>query len=106
MPLPIEIKHFRYSPNEAVTDNRFAAILDLRNLEQYQEKIKNLLCYEVIYTDNKNYTIRNRSKFEISGLISGTFDYTKERSVTLENTYNADWDCYDKEGHYFLKIGF
>lgn len=107
----IELKHFKYSKNEAVTDNRFAVFLDLKNLEDYRKNYNDLLCYEIVYTDNENYTLPNRSKFELAGNIGGTYTYTKDRVVTLNNNYNAEWDCYkDKcykdKGHYFLKISF
>lgn len=101
----IELKYFKNSPNEAVTDNRYSAILDLSNLEQYQKNNKNMQCYEIIYTDNQNYTKSGRSKIELSGDLPTKFEYTQGRSVTLNNEYYAEWDCY-KDKHYFLKIGF
>ena len=102
----IEIKHFRKDKNETVTDNRFSVMLDLKNLELYKEQDKNLLCYEIVYTNNVNYTLPGRSKIELSGNISGNIIYTDNKQVDLSNSYNADWDCYEKENNYFLKIEF
>ena len=63
-----------------------------------------MCCYEIVYTNNKNYTLDGRSKINLSGEISGETHYTEKKNLTLAGTYNADWDCYD--GHYFLKINF
>ena len=105
----IELKYFKYSStNEAVTDNRFSLLLDLKNLEQYKYKNNKLLCYEIVFTDNENYTkADNRSKIKITPTISG---YIKTNTtaknydtIELNNTYSSKWDSYSKK-HHFLKI--
>lgn len=101
----IELKYLRKSgANEAVTDNRYSVMLDLANLEAYQKENTDLNCYEIVYTNNENYTRDNRSKIKLSGNISGEISYTEKKHLTLKGNYKADWDCYD--GHYFLKINF
>ena len=99
----IEIKQFLKDKDEAVTDNRFSVILDLKNLELYKAQDNDLLCCEIVYTDNLNYTLSGRSKIELSGTISGEMTYCGTK-VILSNSYNANWDCYNN--HCFLKINF
>lgn len=101
----IELKFFKYSENEAVTDNRFSLLLDLENLEDYKTKDSSRLCYEIVYTNNENYTNpNNRSKIKITPTISGNKDAPySNREIVLQNTYSSVWDSYDK-GHHFLKI--
>lgn len=100
----IELKYFKHSANEAVTDNRFSLLLDLENLEQYRTKNPNLLCYEIVYTANENYTkADNRSKIKITPTISGNTEPYIGRTITLQKTYTSIWDSYSKEYH-FLKI--
>lgn len=100
----IELKYFKQCTNEAVTDNRFSLLLDLENLERYKTKNSGLLCYEIVYTDNENYTKPdNRSKIKITPTISGNEDPYCGRQITLQQTYTSVWDSYDKK-HHFLKI--
>lgn len=123
----IELKHFKYSKTqEATTDNRFALLCDLENMEHYKEQYweqdkKLLQCYAIVYTDNINYTKESNGKrkssgmraFDLKGEISGVYEYTKERKVNLKLRHNADWDSFsvlskNKESisHNFLKITF
>ena len=100
----IELKYFKYSQNEAVTDNRFSLLSDLENLEQYKANNSDLLCYEIVYTDNENYTkLDNRSKIKITPTISGNTEPYIGRTITLQKTYSSIWDSYTKK-HHFLKI--
>ena len=100
----IELKYFKHSANEAVTDNRFSLLLDLENLEQYKTNNPNLLCYEIVYTDNENYAkLDNRSKIKITPTISGNTEPYAGRTITLQKIYSSVWDSYSKE-HHFLKI--
>ena len=100
----IELKYFKHSTNEAVTDNRFSLLLDLKNLEQYKANNPDLLCYEIVYTDNENYAkLDNRSKIKITPTISGNTEPYAGRIITLQESYSSVWDSYAKE-HHFLKI--
>ena len=100
----IELKYFKQGANEAVTDNRFSLLLDLANLELYKQPDPNLLCYEIVYTDNENYTNPdNRSKIKITPTISGNEKRYRNRNITLEKAYSSVWDSYAKN-HHFLKI--
>jgi hypothetical protein len=100
----IELKYFKHSTNEAVTDNRFSLLLDLENLEQYKANNPDLLCYEIVYTDNENYAkLDNRSKIKITPTISGNTEPYAGRTITLQKSYSSVWDSYAKE-HHFLKI--
>lgn len=105
----LELKYFKYSEHEAVTDNRFSILLDLENLEQYQANNPTLLCYEIVYTDNVNYTkLDNRSKIKITPQISGNDVPYANRIIKLHKTYDSVWDSYDSKdnsrGHHFLII--
>ena len=105
----IELKYFKKSENEAVTDNRFSLLLDLENLEHYQVNNPNLLCYEIVYTDNPNYTkVDNRSKIKITPKISGNDKPYVGRIIRLHKTYDSVWESYDNKdnnnGHHFLII--
>ena len=100
----IELKYFKQSENEAVTDNRFSLLLDLANLEQYKEANPGLLCYEIVYTDNENYTKPdNRSKIKITPTIPQESEEYCGRTIKLQKAYASVWDSYTKE-HHFLKI--
>lgn len=100
----IELKYFKHSANEAVTDNRFSLLLDIDNLEQYKTNNPGLLCYEVVYTDNENYTkLDNRSKIKITPTVFGNTEPYAGRTITLQKSYSSIWDSYAKE-HHFLKI--
>ena len=105
----IELKYFRRHINETITDNRFSVLLDLENLEQYQVNNPDLLCFEIVYTDNENYTkIDNRSKIKITPKVSGNDEPYVGRTIKLRKTYDSIWDSYhskdDKHGHHFLMI--
>lgn len=105
----IELKYFRRHINETITDNRFSILLDLENLEQYQVNNPDLLCFEIVYTDNENYTkIDNRSKIKITPKVSGNDEPYVGRTIKLRKTYDSIWDSYhskdDKHGHHFLMI--
>ena len=100
----IELKYFKNSATEAVTDNRFSLLLDLENLEQYKTNDPNLLCYEIVYTNNENYTkLNNRSKIKITPEISGNTEPYAGRRIKLQRSYPSIWESYAKVYH-FLKI--
>ena len=100
----IELKFFKHCANEAVTDNRFSILLDLQNLEKYKASNPELLCFEIVYTDNENYTkVDNRSKIKITPTISGNVESYGGRIITLDKTYSSIWDSYEGN-HYFLKV--
>lgn len=107
----IELKYFKKSINEAVTDNKFFLYCDLENLERYSLK-DNSICYEILFTDNPNYTTCNNYKFCIGDghtITATKYSYTKDRSVEISNNYELHWDIYksnkDSKGNYcFLKI--
>ena len=113
----IEIKFFKYNKDtEATTDNRYALLFDIENLEQYKrERRGTLLCYEVLYTNNPNYTKEDtNSEIKLAPLITQSAQrtvakkkngvvYSKHQKVDLDYMYVANWDNYDSK-HYFLKI--
>ena len=67
------------------------------------------MCYEIIYTDNVNYTYKNEYKFCIGNehiLSAKLYEYTKDRKINIENDYQLLWDIYNNEErgtHCFLK---
>ena len=113
----IEIKLFKYSRyTEATTDNRHALLFDIENLEQYKkEHERPLLCYEVLFTNNPNYTKEDtNSEIKLAPFVTQSAQrtvvkkkngevYLKHQKVDLDYKYVANWDNYDSK-HYFLKI--
>lgn len=107
----IELKHLKKDPNEAVTDNRFSVLQDLENLEQYKASESELLCYEIVYTENINHTLCKENCVVNIGngaIAPQLLEYTQNRKVKLNGTYTFLWNVY-KEGegyHCFLKVAF
>ena len=113
----IEIKCFKYSKGtEATTDNRYALLFDIENLEQYKKVSEGpLLCYEMLYTNNPNYTKEDtNSEIKLAPSITQFAQRTITKkvkgelcsllqTVELDYVYVANWDHYDSQ-HYFLKI--
>lgn len=102
----VELKYLKKSANAAVTDNKFFVYCDIENLERYKSKEKNSLCYEIIYTDNLNYTSNNDTQFCVGDgnlLTAGTYPYTKNRKVQIANNYQFKWDIFNKDAC-FMKL--
>ena len=99
----IELKHFRYDKtSEAVADNRFAIMKDLENLEHYKDNDSQLLCYEILYTDNKNYASTNTTAgIKLAPTITQCFTY-RQQTVALKNNYVAEWSNYGN--NYFMMV--
>ena len=105
----IELKCFRKSKWETTTDNRFSILKDIENLEHYHNQNNNLICYEIVYTNNSGYANEKSSSYltigngcECSGVI-----ISNNRTVTLQDKYIFTWDEYlnnKKKGHFFLKL--
>lgn len=108
----IELKFFKKHFNGTVTNNKFSLYCDIENLEKYLNKDSSRICYEILYTDNFNYTIKNNSKFCIGDghtIIGGQYQYTRTRNVKIQNNYTLNWDIYAMNNnfqrhHCFLKI--
>lgn len=107
----IELKYLKKSFTEAVTDNKFFVYSDIENLQEYKKINNEGLCYEIVYTDNINYTCKNDYKFCIGDgyiLSAGSYEYTKDRKIIIEKEYNFHWDIYkhDEQGTHccFLKL--
>lgn len=116
----IELKYFKYSQyTEATTDNRFSLLLDLKNLEQYQKKTPNLLGFEIVYTNNVNYTkaeTDTHSLIKLAPYITKSVTRKLKRKneivdvpIELKKQYTAKWVKFsnptqDQRGHHFLKI--
>lgn len=117
----IEIKYFKRGNFkkgvEATTDNRFALLFDLENLEEYRRTLEddNLLCYEVVYTNNPNYanekstksnadeymvklapTIQQKANRTIQRRTNTRGVITINQVVDLDHEYKADWISYDQ----------
>ncbi len=102
----IELKYLKKTENEAVTDNRFSVYKDLENLEQYSIIDNNTICYEIISTDNLNYS---RSE-TISGINIGNGVQSmkmikyRNKTIKLDKTYTFNWDLKENRNFAFLKI--
>ena len=107
----IELKHLKKDPNEAVTDNRFSVLQDLENLEQYKASEPELLCYEIVYTENINHTLCKENCVVNIGngaVAPHLLEYTQNREIRLNGTYIFTWDVYKENdnNHCFLKVAF
>lgn len=99
----IELKHFKYDKtSEAVADNRFAIMKDIENLEHYKEKDSQLLCYEILYTDNKNYANPHTTAgIKLAPTITQCFTY-RQQTVALKTNHVAEWSNYGN--NYFMIV--
>lgn len=99
----IELKHFKYDKeNEAVADNRFSIMKDIENLEHYKEKDSQLLCYEILYTDNKNYANPHTTAgIKLAPTITQCFTYCQQ-TVELKAVYEAEWSNHGN--NYFMMV--
>ena len=110
----IELKYFKIpdqdASTEATTDNRFALLMDLENLEKYQDELRDgnclkPLCYEIVYAENSTYYSAKRStNYDIGEGIQSELKYEyRNNTVRLKHRYLFHWDIYgDKQ--YWLKI--
>lgn len=98
----IELKYFKYDKTqEAVTDNRFSVLMDLENLELYKKREPRLMCYEFVYTDNKNYANPSTtSGIKLAPCITQSYTYGG-KTINLNACYEAEWTAYGE--HYFMK---
>ena len=98
----IELKYFKYDKTqEAVTDNRFSVLMDLENLELYKKREPRLMCYEFVYTDNKNYANPSTtSGIKLAPCITQSYTYGR-KTINLNACYEAEWTAYGE--HYFMK---
>ena len=99
----IELKYFPKSEGETVTDNRFAMLGDIENIEAYLRLGMADLGYFILYTTNKNYLTDTRSGVEIGNEkpVTGTRE-SNNRTVNLASSYQLHWDTYDDCKHCFL----
>ena len=109
----IELKFFKKakdsSSSETFTDNRLSVLMDLENLEHYQDELKDPnapkpLCYEIVLAQNKSYCYPTCDvKYNI-GEGESFHEYhmeKKERVIRLKHTYTFHWAQYGEE-HYWL----
>lgn len=99
----IELKYFKYDKaQETVASNRFAILLDIENLEHYKARDARLMCYEILFTNNKNYaSSKTAAGIKLSPSITQSFTY-RGKTVNLQSSYITEWDMY--ENHYFMKV--
>lgn len=99
----IELKYFPKTEGETVTDNRFAILADIENLEAYINLGIADMGFFILFTTNKNYTTDTRSMVKIGNEtpISGTIR-SNNRIVTLRDNYHLHWDSFYKNNYFFL----
>ena len=102
----IELKCFNYNKNQdASTDNRFAVMQDIENLERYQANDSSLLCYEFVYTNNGNYANKNTTAgIKLAPQITQSQTNSKGQTINLRESYKAEWVNYGE--HYFMEVCF
>ena len=110
----IELKYFKIpetsSSTEATTDNRFGVLMDIENLERYQEELRTgnsvkPLCYEIVFAENSTYySAKGTTRYDIGENITSNPSYSYcGKTVCLKHTYTFHWDKYSGS-QYWLKI--
>ena len=110
----IELKYFKIpsadSSTEATTDNRFGVLMDIENLERYQEELRvndspKPLCYEIVFAENSTYYLAKRAtNYDIGENVMSEQSYSYSgKTVHLNKSYVFHWDKYS-ETQYWLKI--
>ncbi len=101
----IEIKYFPKAEGETVTDNRFAMLGDIENLENYFALGQADLCYFFLYTTNKNYLTDSRSMVKIGNEqpVTGSI-LSNNRLVSILGNYQLRWDTFNNDNNYFLLL--
>lgn len=104
----IELKHFKKKradgKNKPTTTNRFSIMKDIENLEKYQVNEPNMLCYEILYTDDKAYSNENTTAtIKLVGKITQNHTYLGE-TVNLKHDNKTEWIC--EGNHHFMMIRF
>ena len=110
----IELKYFKIpsadSSTEATTDNRFGVLMDIENLERYQEELRagnsiKPLCYEIVFAENSTYYSAKRATgYDIGDNITSESSYSYcGKTVCLKHKYTFHWDKYS-DTQYCLKI--
>ena len=75
---------------------------DIENLEHYKEKDSQLLCYEILYTDNKNYANPHTTAgIKLAPIITQCFTYCQQ-TVELKAEYEAEWSNHGN--NYFMMV--
>lgn len=101
----LELKYFPKKKGETTTNNRFALLMDIENIEVYKALKKCDSGYVIVCTTNKNYEAkRTRSSIKIGDgctLSPNNVTYNK-KTVKISGNYTFDWtNC---KSHYFLKL--
>lgn len=102
----IELKCFKKTGSETITDNRFNVLKDIENLEHYKDVNSKLCCYQIVYTDNPNYSNPNSTSYIKIGdgaILNNGVHTSNGNNVVLKNSYTFNWDIY-ADNHCFLKI--
>lgn len=110
----IELKYFKIpetiSSTEAITDNRFGVLMDIENLEHYQEELRvgnsaKPLCYEIVFAENSTYySAKRATEYDIGDNITSESSYSYcGKTICLKHKYTFHWDKYS-ETQYWLKI--
>lgn len=104
----IELKYFRKSSGETITNNRFSVLCDLENLEEYKKENNNILSAFVLFTNNVNYIKTDTNSYINIGegaKVDKNCHKSNNKEVSLSNEYIFNWDLY-KNNYCFLKIIF
>lgn len=101
----IELKYFPKQNSETITMNRFSILKDLENIEHYESAD---MGYQIVYTDNKNYTDPNTRSYINIGegqVLKGNIE-SNGSEVSLQKEYLMHWDIIEAQGksHCLLKI--
>lgn len=103
----IELKCFKTLESGSsipVTNKRQSVYEDLENLEQYSFDESEPIIYEIVYTDDPNFSDNKELKYNIADgtTISSHTDKNKDITIKLSNKYPCQWINHGH--HYFLKL--
>lgn len=105
----IELKYFPKSEGETTTDNRFAILEDIENIEHYKAHEGPMTGYSIVFTTNPNYANPNtRSGINIGEgqTITGKVACSNNKyAVDLKGSYTFHWDSLPGNC-YFLNLKF
>ncbi len=109
----IELKYFKIpeqdASTEATTDNRFALLMDLENLEKYQDELRDgncsrPLCYEIVFAENSTYySAKGSTKYDIGEGVPSDKEYKyRNKTVRLKHQYIFHWDIYGDKQYWMI----
>lgn len=110
----IELKHFKIpmakTSNESTSSNRFGVLMDIENLERYQDELREgngpkPLCFEIVFAENSTYYhSKGDNNYDIGHGVKNKTQYSyRGETVSLRGRYEFKWDVL-ASNQYWLKV--